>query len=207
MPQDAESYVHRIGRTGRAGREGKAFSFISDRDIDSLERVEQYTKNKIEAIYMEDTELIKDLKPLKREEPSYRGKFDKPRPGGRGQDRDRRPGKKFDARTPGGKKPYERQPERPTYDPNKKPDLKTLKPDPKPNGAAKKFQPSKPQQQKSGYVAGAQSQPQQKAKPAFNSKPSNKNFRSNSSGGYKKQPAKDASLGQKVKSFFQKIFG
>ncbi len=209
MPQDAESYVHRIGRTGRAGREGKAFSFISDRDIDSLERVENYTKNKIEAVFMEDTELVKDLKPLKREEASYRGKFDKPRPGGRGQDRERRPGKKFEARTPGAKKPYERQPERPTYDPNKKPDLKTLKSDQKPNGAGKKFQPSKPQQpQKSGYVPGGQTQAPQKGKPAFNAKPSNKNFRSNSSsGGYKKQPAKDASIGQKVKSFFQKIFG
>ena len=210
MPQDAESYVHRIGRTGRAGREGKAFSFISDRDIDSLERVENYTKNKIEAVFMEDSELVKDLKPLKREEASYRGKFDKPRPGGggRGQDRDRRPGKKFEASTPGGKKPYERQPERPTYDPNKKPELKTLKPDQKPNGPVKKFTPSKPQPAKSGYVAGAPqaAQAPQKTKPAFNAKPSNKNFRSNS-GGYKKQPPKDASIGQKVKSFFQKIFG
>ena len=29
IPQDAESYVHRIGRTGRAGKHGKAISFIT----------------------------------------------------------------------------------------------------------------------------------------------------------------------------------
>ncbi len=210
MPQDAESYVHRIGRTGRAGREGKAFSLISDRDIDSLERVENYTKNKIEAIFMEDAELLKDIKPLKREEASYRGKFDKPRAGGgRGQDRgDRRPGKKFEARTPGGKKPFER-PERPTYDPNKKPDLKTakpqeLKPDSKAAQAPKKFQPSNKPQLKPGYVPNG-AQAQNKNKPVINAKPGNKNFRSNS-GGYKK-PSKDVTVAQKVKSFFQKIFG
>ncbi|MFA7534321.1 MAG: DEAD/DEAH box helicase, partial [Tissierellaceae bacterium] len=33
MPQDEEYYVHRIGRTARAGREGRAFSFVSGRDI------------------------------------------------------------------------------------------------------------------------------------------------------------------------------
>jgi len=31
-PQDAESYVHRIGRTGRAGNKGKALTFFGFRD-------------------------------------------------------------------------------------------------------------------------------------------------------------------------------
>jgi ATP-dependent RNA helicase DeaD len=33
VPQNAEEYVHRIGRTGRAGREGKAITFVCERDI------------------------------------------------------------------------------------------------------------------------------------------------------------------------------
>jgi len=37
LPQDAESYVHRIGRTGRAGAEGQAISLVSDRDVFRLE--------------------------------------------------------------------------------------------------------------------------------------------------------------------------
>jgi ATP-dependent RNA helicase DeaD len=32
IPNDAENYVHRIGRTGRAGRPGRAFTFVSPRD-------------------------------------------------------------------------------------------------------------------------------------------------------------------------------
>lgn len=205
MPQDAESYVHRIGRTGRAGREGKAFSLISDRDIDSLARVEDYTKKKIETIFMEDADLIKEYNPLKHEEASFRGKFDKPR-SGRTQDRDRRPGKKFEARTQGSKKPYEKHQDKPTYDPNRKPDLKSYKPrDQKAADQPKKFQPSKPQPQKPGFVENKnQSAAQPKSKAAFAGKPHNKSFRSNTSG-YKK--SKPVTISQKVKSFFQKIFG
>ena len=36
IPQDPESYVHRIGRTGRAGKKGKAMTFVSPREIDHL---------------------------------------------------------------------------------------------------------------------------------------------------------------------------
>jgi ATP-dependent RNA helicase RhlB len=54
MPQDAESYVHRIGRTGRAGAEGVAFSLVSDRDVESLGRVEEYLKHKLEALWMDE---------------------------------------------------------------------------------------------------------------------------------------------------------
>ena len=32
MPNDIDSYVHRIGRTGRAGKKGLATSFYSSRD-------------------------------------------------------------------------------------------------------------------------------------------------------------------------------
>lgn len=33
VPQNAEEYIHRIGRTGRAGREGKAITFVSEWDM------------------------------------------------------------------------------------------------------------------------------------------------------------------------------
>ncbi|MFN9065829.1 MAG: DEAD/DEAH box helicase, partial [Bdellovibrionales bacterium] len=64
LPQDSESYVHRIGRTGRAGQEGQAFSLVSDRDIDSLSRIEQYLGNKMKVDYLDDSALIKDYKPM-----------------------------------------------------------------------------------------------------------------------------------------------
>ncbi len=39
LPQSAEDYVHRVGRTGRAGAEGSAISFVSEWDFDQLERI------------------------------------------------------------------------------------------------------------------------------------------------------------------------
>ena len=48
MPNDTESYVHRIGRTGRAGREGKAILFVTPRQQRMLRDIEKYTKQKIE---------------------------------------------------------------------------------------------------------------------------------------------------------------
>jgi ATP-dependent RNA helicase RhlB len=41
LPQDAEDYVHRIGRTGRAGAEGIAVSFACDDYVFSLEAIEK----------------------------------------------------------------------------------------------------------------------------------------------------------------------
>lgn len=48
IPQDPESYVHRIGRTGRAGSSGLAVLFVTQREIAHLRNIEQTTKRKIE---------------------------------------------------------------------------------------------------------------------------------------------------------------
>lgn len=47
LPQDPESYVHRIGRTGRAGKEGTAWSFVTPREIDHLHLIERVTRHRI----------------------------------------------------------------------------------------------------------------------------------------------------------------
>ncbi len=47
LPQDPESYVHRIGRTGRAGKEGTAWSFVTPREIDHLHFIEKVTRQRI----------------------------------------------------------------------------------------------------------------------------------------------------------------
>ncbi|UCZ55236.1 DEAD/DEAH box helicase [Bacillus shivajii] len=44
LPQDSESYVHRIGRTGRAGKSGIAFSFVTPKEKDHLNVIEKVTK-------------------------------------------------------------------------------------------------------------------------------------------------------------------
>ena len=47
IPQDPESYVHRIGRTGRAGNTGVAMTFITPREFRQLKLIERTTKTKI----------------------------------------------------------------------------------------------------------------------------------------------------------------
>lgn len=47
MPVDAESYVHRIGRTGRAGADGIALSFCSAAEMGELREIEQLIGKKI----------------------------------------------------------------------------------------------------------------------------------------------------------------
>jgi ATP-dependent RNA helicase DeaD len=47
LPNDAEDYTHRIGRTGRAGKSGRAFTFVSGREIYKLEGMVRFAKLKI----------------------------------------------------------------------------------------------------------------------------------------------------------------
>lgn len=50
IPQDPESYVHRIGRTGRAGKTGVAITFITQREKSYLQIVEKTTKRKMDRM-------------------------------------------------------------------------------------------------------------------------------------------------------------
>ena len=47
IPQDTESYVHRIGRTGRAGRSGAALLFVTPRERHLLKSIEKATRQKL----------------------------------------------------------------------------------------------------------------------------------------------------------------
>jgi ATP-dependent RNA helicase DeaD len=49
IPQDPESYVHRIGRTGRAGRRGIAMTLVTPREMRLLRSIEKETKSKMET--------------------------------------------------------------------------------------------------------------------------------------------------------------
>ncbi|WP_407400524.1 DEAD/DEAH box helicase [Anaerovibrio sp.] len=47
IPQDTESYIHRIGRTGRAGQQGVAITFVNARQYNMLRKIEAGIKNHI----------------------------------------------------------------------------------------------------------------------------------------------------------------
>lgn len=49
IPQDPESYVHRIGRTGRAGKRGLALTLVTPREFKLLKQIERETHSKLEG--------------------------------------------------------------------------------------------------------------------------------------------------------------
>ena len=54
IPERAEDYVHRIGRTGRAGQKGKSIGFVCEYGAYSLEEIEKLTGQKIKCTMPED---------------------------------------------------------------------------------------------------------------------------------------------------------
>ncbi|RTE86592.1 MULTISPECIES: DEAD/DEAH box helicase [Gammaproteobacteria] len=53
LPQVAEDYVHRIGRTGRAGQVGHAISLVMDEEFKTLKAIEKLTGEPIERRQLE----------------------------------------------------------------------------------------------------------------------------------------------------------
>lgn len=56
LPQVAEDYVHRIGRTGRAGASGLAVSLVSADEVNQLHAIEKLIQRKLNRIEIEDFE-------------------------------------------------------------------------------------------------------------------------------------------------------
>jgi len=50
LPNEAENYIHRIGRTARAGKTGKAVSLASEQDVYELPAIERYLGKKIPSM-------------------------------------------------------------------------------------------------------------------------------------------------------------
>lgn len=48
LPQQAESYIHRIGRTGRAGREGMAITFVTPSEYKQLMQIEKVARTRLQ---------------------------------------------------------------------------------------------------------------------------------------------------------------
>jgi ATP-dependent RNA helicase DeaD len=64
VPADAETYVHRIGRTGRAGREGVAITLAEPRESRLLRNIERQTSQKID---MAQVPTVADLRAHRQE--------------------------------------------------------------------------------------------------------------------------------------------
>ena len=87
LPEDAEDYVHRIGRTARAGASGEAISFACETYAFSLPDIEEYIGHRLPMDAVQD-DLLAEVDPKSRVRPE---RHDRQRPGKR-NDRNRRSG-------------------------------------------------------------------------------------------------------------------
>jgi ATP-dependent RNA helicase RhlE len=113
LPDEAESYVHRIGRTGRNGRDGVAVTLVDPSENAKLRQVERIIRAKLPVIA--DHLDSPDPQPAPRSERSFEPANDRPandgrRPGGgkpsNGPSKKRFGGKPNGERKPEGAKPF-----------------------------------------------------------------------------------------------------
>src|SRR6185436_10499970 len=95
LPQDAEDYVHRIGRTARAGAGGKAIALVDEASALYLEAIEKFIGQKIPVAWAEDDLYLTEIRPSAEERRRYaderRARLDARRGSDRGRGRGGRP--------------------------------------------------------------------------------------------------------------------
>ncbi len=92
LPDDAEDYVHRIGRTGRAGQSGVAISFACEKYALNLPAIEQYIQKAIPVTDYDRSALLDDVtppKPRRRRTPNNRNSSRRGNGRGRGKPQNR----------------------------------------------------------------------------------------------------------------------
>jgi ATP-dependent RNA helicase DeaD len=62
IPDDKESYVHRIGRTGRIGKMGKAITFVTQKENKFLNDIQQYMGKEIPLRVRPEVEIVNNAK-------------------------------------------------------------------------------------------------------------------------------------------------
>lgn len=68
LPEDAESYVHRIGRTARAGREGTSLSLCEATEVKLLKNIEKFIKYKIPVERNHQYDVVHTQKDIEEQE-------------------------------------------------------------------------------------------------------------------------------------------
>jgi ATP-dependent RNA helicase RhlB len=71
LPEDAEDYVHRIGRTARAGAGGKALSLVDEASALRIEAIEKFIGQKIPVEWPEDELFVPEVMPTAEERRRY----------------------------------------------------------------------------------------------------------------------------------------
>jgi len=106
LPEDAEDYVHRIGRTGRAGASGISVSFADEEESFYLPAIEEYMGRKLACVYPDD-QLLTPLPPPVHKAPPVEKEAGGDKAGGRPRSASRG-GRAPSSRRPSGRPPHRR---------------------------------------------------------------------------------------------------
>jgi ATP-dependent RNA helicase RhlB len=149
LPDDAEDYVHRIGRTARAGAGGKAISLVDEASALRIEAIEKFIGQKIPVEWAEDDLFVPEVMPTAEERRRYsderRARLDARhrREGGRGPG----PGaRRPPSRRPGDRHAADQPPPRPAPPPSAPP---------APPGAADASRPRRRRRRRGGPAGGS----------------------------------------------------
>ncbi|KAI9487244.1 MAG: P-loop containing nucleoside triphosphate hydrolase protein [Benjaminiella poitrasii] len=58
VPQSSKDYIHRVGRTARAGRSGKSITFVTQYDVELIQRIEKDLERKLDVFPAEKDEVM-----------------------------------------------------------------------------------------------------------------------------------------------------
>ncbi|MCR5400183.1 MAG: DEAD/DEAH box helicase [Treponema sp.] len=128
LPNEAENYVHRIGRTARAGKSGKAYTFCSEQDVYNLPAIERFIEMQIPAKVAYPEQMMEDKSAgqyIKTE--NWHDDDEAPRGGHRSRDNYKGKGSKGGHRYEDKKDGYKKSSDKKNYDSKGKKGSKTDK--------------------------------------------------------------------------------
>lgn len=102
LPQVAEDYVHRIGRTGRAGSSGEAISLVSHDEFKMLLDIERLIRKKIPREVLEDYEPLNTLPESRDIQPDHANKKPKKKSKKKSKKERKKPGNELRSTHSGG---------------------------------------------------------------------------------------------------------
>jgi ATP-dependent RNA helicase RhlE len=100
LPNEAESYVHRIGRTARAGAEGNAISFLDRTEYNLLKNIEKVIKIKLPIMPTPELDRLVPLLAVQKPQTQPSKKSNRPEQG----ERPKKNKNRLSAKTPNGNK-------------------------------------------------------------------------------------------------------
>ncbi len=64
IPEETESYTHRIGRTGRAGESGKTYLFVTPKNERELEKIEEIRGKAFKRLELKGEKDVMSTNPI-----------------------------------------------------------------------------------------------------------------------------------------------